>query len=324
MPAVDDTDLQASATGAATDLTLQAIYAQLLQVSPAAYTETGLIRLGYLADEIASALTAAVGVNASTYALNNATLPELLAFFVAALKWKTDALEAGSTSFLSGSGAPADTLGVNGDTYMDTATGSLYTKSGGTWSDTGDSLIGPTGAAGGAVSAGTITETELAEDSVTLAKIADAALSGSDATLITGTAGAANHGAMFDASGDLIQFLAGTLARPRLTGDVVTAPYAASYAASWTPDMQNGSVQEMTLTGNVAVNNPTNLVAGQWITVVLRQDATGGRTGSWGSYWEFPNKTAPTLSTGANEKDTISGYVLSATEIICSVQQDFG
>ena len=34
----------------------------------------------------------------------------------------------------SGSGAPSDSLGSNGDAYIDSASGSLYTKSGGVWS----------------------------------------------------------------------------------------------------------------------------------------------------------------------------------------------
>ena len=45
-------------------------------------------------------------------------------------------------SFLSGSGTPQDTLGRDGDTYIDGDTGDLYTKSDGAWTATGQNLRG--------------------------------------------------------------------------------------------------------------------------------------------------------------------------------------
>ena len=45
-------------------------------------------------------------------------------------------------SILSGNGVPADTLGRDGDTYLDRDTGDLYTKSDGAWTATGQSLRG--------------------------------------------------------------------------------------------------------------------------------------------------------------------------------------
>jgi hypothetical protein len=51
-------------------------------------------------------------------------------------------------SFLSGSGVPASGTGANGDSYVDLATGTVYAKSGGAWSSTGQSLRGPAGTAG--------------------------------------------------------------------------------------------------------------------------------------------------------------------------------
>jgi hypothetical protein len=46
-------------------------------------------------------------------------------------------------SFLTGSTAPSDTLGKNGDTYFDTSSGQLYTKSNNTWS-LSTNLVNPT------------------------------------------------------------------------------------------------------------------------------------------------------------------------------------
>lgn len=61
----------------------------------------------------------------------------------------------------SGTGAPSNGLGANGDTYIATDTGGLYTKSGGTWSLAG-SLIGPQGPTGPAAIPAIVTETTTA------------------------------------------------------------------------------------------------------------------------------------------------------------------
>ncbi len=60
------------------------------------------------------------------------------------------------TSLLSGSGAPAVGLGVNGDTFLNTATGDLYVRSGGAWTKSAN-ITGPAGAPGTPGSSVTIT-----------------------------------------------------------------------------------------------------------------------------------------------------------------------
>jgi hypothetical protein len=45
-----------------------------------------------------------------------------------------------------------------------------------------------------------------------------------------------------------------------------------------TPDFVNGSIQNLTLTGNITLNSLSNAVAGSSMTLILNQDATGGRT----------------------------------------------
>jgi|HubBroStandDraft_2_1064218.scaffolds.fasta_scaffold39645_1 hypothetical protein len=53
------------------------------------------------------------------------------------------------TSVLNGSGAPADSVGVNGDFYLDTSANVLYgPKAAGSWPGPGVSLVGPKGATG--------------------------------------------------------------------------------------------------------------------------------------------------------------------------------
>jgi len=64
-----------------------------------------------------------------------------------------------------------------------------------------------------------------------------------------------------------------------------------------------------TLTGNYTIANPINLVAGQSGFISLLQDGTGSRTASFGSFWDFANSTAPTLTTTASGVDVLAYYV---------------
>lgn len=71
----------------------------------------------------------------------------------------------------------------------------------GTWTYTGTLDI-----SGGTLTApdGFVTSAKLADDAVTLAKIADANLAGADSTLLTGTAGTDGNLAQWNADGDLV------------------------------------------------------------------------------------------------------------------------
>lgn len=79
-----------------------------------------------------------------------------------------------------------------------------------------------------------------------------------------------------------------------------------AYAASVTPDLRAGSfVSVSTLTGNITINNPTTNgtpAVGTMLEVTLVQDATGGRTVTWGS--EFKVQTA--IDTAAFKRTTWS------------------
>ena len=71
----------------------------------------------------------------------------------------------------------------------------------------------------------------------------------------------------------------------------------------------------MTLTGNVTLANPSNISAGQSGVLFITQDGTGSRTAAFGTYWDFSDGTAPTLSTGANAVDMIAWIARSSTKI---------
>lgn len=69
------------------------------------------------------------------------------------------------------------------------------------------------------------------------------------------------------------------------------------------------NVHSLTLTDNVTdvavTNAPASGDAGS-ITLILKQDATGGRTIAFGSEFKWPGGVAPVLSTGANAIDMVT------------------
>jgi len=93
--------------------------------------------------------------------------------------------------------------------------------------------------------------------------------------------------------------------------------YSATLSADLTPGNMN--VYDnfyLTLGASVTINNPTNHSVGQSGKVILKQDATGSRLVTWGSYYLFPGGVEPTLSTAANSIDTFEYTILSSTEIL--------
>ena len=72
----------------------------------------------------------------------------------------------------------------------------------------------------------------------------------------------------------------------------------ATVSGSVTWDIQDFEVLNLTLTGNINIVNPTNLVAGLY-AVIINQNATGGWTVSWGSNFSFLDGT-PYLNTSSN------------------------
>jgi|TARA_R100001480_G_scaffold11691_2_gene20372 hypothetical protein len=90
---------------------------------------------------------------------------------------------------------------------------------------------------------------------------------------------------------------------------------AISYASTITLDFRTANNFSTTLTGNVTFANPSNISAGQSGVLFITQDGTGSRTAAFGSYWDFSDGTAPTLSTGANAVDMIAWIARSSTKI---------
>ena len=75
---------------------------------------------------------------------------------------------------------------------------------------------------------------------------------------------------------------------------------------------------------NATLSNPTLLTDGMVLNFRIKQDATGGRTLSYGNAYKFPGGTAPVLSTAANATDFMSCYFDStAGTLLCGLNKGF-
>lgn len=83
-------------------------------------------------------------------------------------------------------------------------------------------------------------------------------------------------------------------------------------AGAVTPDANDSNTFYLSLTQNITMNNPVNPVDGQTLRMVIAQDATGGRTISWGSAYAWGSGVAPVVSAAANAVDYISMEYSSA------------
>jgi hypothetical protein len=92
-------------------------------------------------------------------------------------------------------------------------------------------------------------------------------------------------------------------------------------ASAYTPDYSLGTVHTVTLTGNVTFAAPTNMAAGNSLTLILTQDATGGRTGTWNASYKWLGGT-PTLSTTAASIDVVNIFYDGTNYITGISKQD--
>jgi hypothetical protein len=190
-------------------------------------------------------------------------------------------------TWYSGSGAPSNGTGANGDFYLRTDTYDVYTKSGGSWSISVN-IKGATGTAGatwysgsGAPSSGLGANGDFYLRTDTYDVYTKSGGSWSISVNIKGATGA-------------------------------TGPIANTTSTSYTPnpgdtvtlDVSSTFVHRITMpAGNItiALSNDTNAVHFQ---VSITQDGVGGRTVTWFSTIKWPGGNAPTLTTTAGKRDT--------------------
>jgi hypothetical protein len=93
-------------------------------------------------------------------------------------------------------------------------------------------------------------------------------------------------------------------------------------AANITPDFSVANNFEVVITDNRILDNPINVAAGQSGVIMIKQDATGLRTLTFGANWAFPAGTAPTLTETALASDILCYYCASPALIYANVLLD--
>ena len=125
-----------------------------------------------------------------------------------------------------------------------------------------------------------------------------------------GTSGTAiqNSGWILDDS-EVLNAQDGVLQRPEIKDYAETRTTPSSSSGTLTIDLTNGNVFEVTLTENVTTltlsNPPASGKAGS-LTLILKQDATGGRTFAWPAAVKSAGGTDPVISSAANAVDIYS------------------
>ena len=118
-------------------------------------------------------------------------------------------------------------------------------------------------------------------------------------------------------SGSTVTGLGETTSSDQLEGRFAVEVATLTDGANISVDLGANQNFTVTLAGNRTLDNPTNKVVGQTGSIFIVQDATGSRTLSYGTDYEFSGGTAPTLTTTAAAVDRIDYIVRSSTSIQC-------
>jgi hypothetical protein len=159
------------------------------------------------------------------------------------------------------------------------------------------------------IASGAVTESKIAGAAVTESKIADGAITQSkiaDAAISQSKIAANAVGATQLQDGIPISMQGALLSGAELVDYAETSPTVAISAGALTIDLDTGSVFDVVLTANVtSLNLASPPAAGRAgsATLILRQDATGGRTVAWPSSVRWAGGTPPVVSPAANAVD---------------------
>lgn len=102
-----------------------------------------------------------------------------------------------------------------------------------------------------------------------------------------------------------LSLISGAVVNPTVTNYTETL-FTANTGTAITISLANGTVQQLTLTGNATITMPT-AAAGKSFIIMLKQDATGSRTVTWSTV-SWPSATAPTITSTANKQDLYSFF----------------
>lgn len=111
-----------------------------------------------------------------------------------------------------------------------------------------------------------------------------------------------------------------TLTNPTVTNYTETL-YTANTSTAITVSLTNGTVQQLTLTGNATITMPT-ATAGKSFVIMLKQDGTGSRSVTWSTV-TWPGGTAPTITGTASKQDIYSFFADGTNWYGTTIGQNF-
>lgn len=179
---------------------------------------------------------------------------------------------------------------ANGGTGSATASGALTNL--GAVAKAGDTMTGVLGFVGGTVSA----------PGITFSGDTNTGIFSPAADTIAFAEGGV-EAMRLDSTGRLGLGTTSPAARFDLAGDYKEGFVTANTGTAYTIDLTSGTVQNLTLTGNCTFTFPAATTTGRSFLLLLRQDATGGRTATWPATVRWPGGTAPTLTSTASRTD---------------------
>ena len=157
-----------------------------------------------------------------------------------------------------------------------------------------------------------VVATKLATNAVTNAKIASAAVTGDKIASAAVTSGKIADGAVGASKlqpGIPIDMQDAVLSAPELKDYSETSPAPGILSGTLVLDLASGNVFEVTLTQNVTslilANAPAAGRAGS-CTLIVRQDATGGRSLAWPGSTNWAGGAPPAITSAANAIDVLS------------------
>jgi hypothetical protein len=107
------------------------------------------------------------------------------------------------------------------------------------------------------------------------------------------------------------------------TGAVMTQKVASSVSGGVALNFSQSNVFELTLAGNTTLNAPTNVTAGGVYFIVVKQDATGGRTLTFDSAFKFTSGSSSTVTATASAVDMLRVVALTSTSFLVTMYKNF-
>ena len=115
--------------------------------------------------------------------------------------------------------------------------------------------------------------------------------------------GSDSNGAMIVRSGTQAELFRASTSEIKCHSQAYFPETTLSFNATQTWDVSTNQVTRVVPTANVTFSAPTNQLDGAFYSLMIEQDGTGSRTGSWNTVFKWAGGTAPTLTTTASAKD---------------------